>query len=278
MRIYIFKSETRKGLQAFAGDLAGSRLPQQHGPWTATGAIGPEKAPPHNFSRDAIEGAIEAEGFQLWRLAKKTAAPAWSRAPWRHLPRNSATSRKSVCVGPARPSRNGTAKYCWKWPGPGFRRQSKSNVARERFPCAAQSLGQENNGPLIIYSARDARPSPRVSGERLARALSAFTRVFDALWRVPSEGQRLAMPTRLAGSSHAPHPARAFSARPPLPAPLRFASQGGGRDLCRTCWLLHTRGLARRRGPSLDRVRHPIHLSNSTCFFPPSLTLRRASQ
>jgi len=76
MRIYIFKSETRKGLQAFAGDLAGSRLPPQHGPWTATGAVGPEKAPPHNFSRDAIEGAIEAEGFQLWRLAKKTAAPA----------------------------------------------------------------------------------------------------------------------------------------------------------------------------------------------------------
>jgi hypothetical protein len=28
MRIYIFKSETRKDLRAFAGDLAGSRLPQ----------------------------------------------------------------------------------------------------------------------------------------------------------------------------------------------------------------------------------------------------------
>jgi len=24
-------------------------LPQNHGPWTATGAIGPDKAPPHNF-------------------------------------------------------------------------------------------------------------------------------------------------------------------------------------------------------------------------------------
>ncbi|HKF08507.1 MAG TPA: hypothetical protein VKB89_07275 [Xanthobacteraceae bacterium] len=76
MRIYIFKSETRKGLHAFAGDLAGSRLPQHLGPWTATGAIGPEKAPPHQFSREAIEGAIDTEGFQLWRLAKKTAAPA----------------------------------------------------------------------------------------------------------------------------------------------------------------------------------------------------------
>ena len=75
MRIYIFKSETRKHLRAFAGDLAGSRLPQNHGPWTATGAIGPDSAPPYNFSRDAIQEAIDAEGFQLWRLSKKTEAP-----------------------------------------------------------------------------------------------------------------------------------------------------------------------------------------------------------
>ena len=76
MRLYIFKSETRKGLLAFAGDLAGSRLPRQLGPWTGTGAVGPEKAPPHNFSRDAIEQAIDTKGFQLWRLAKKAAAEA----------------------------------------------------------------------------------------------------------------------------------------------------------------------------------------------------------
>jgi hypothetical protein len=76
MRIYIFKSETRSNLCAFAGDLMGSKLPESHGPWTATGAIGPEKAPPHRFSRDAIESAIDAEGFQLWRLASKTQAEA----------------------------------------------------------------------------------------------------------------------------------------------------------------------------------------------------------
>ena len=74
MRIYIFKSETRKDLRAFAGDLAGSRLPQNHGPWTATGAIGPDSAPPYNFSRDAIEEAIDVEGFQLWRFVEKTEA------------------------------------------------------------------------------------------------------------------------------------------------------------------------------------------------------------
>ena len=72
MRIYIFKSETRKDLHAFAADLMGSKLPERHGPWTVTGAIGPDNAPPHNFSRNAIEGAIDAEGFQLWRLSKTT--------------------------------------------------------------------------------------------------------------------------------------------------------------------------------------------------------------
>src|SRR6516164_7142794 len=61
-------------LRAFAGDLTGSRLPQNHGPWTATGAIGPDSAPPYNFSRDAIEEAIDAEGFQLWRFVEKTEA------------------------------------------------------------------------------------------------------------------------------------------------------------------------------------------------------------
>jgi hypothetical protein len=76
MRIYIFKSETRNNLLAFAGDLMGSKLPESHGPWTATGAIGPDKAPPHKFSRDAIERAIGAEGFQLWRISEKMQARA----------------------------------------------------------------------------------------------------------------------------------------------------------------------------------------------------------
>jgi hypothetical protein len=75
MRIYIFKSETRKGLHAFAGDPMGTKLPQNHGPWTVTGVVGPDRSPPHNLSRDAIEEAIDAEGFQLWRLGKKTEAP-----------------------------------------------------------------------------------------------------------------------------------------------------------------------------------------------------------
>jgi hypothetical protein len=74
MRIYMFKSETQHKLQAFAGDLLGSQLPERHGPWTAIGAVGPDSAPPHHFSRAAIEKAIGAQGFQLWRLCGKAEA------------------------------------------------------------------------------------------------------------------------------------------------------------------------------------------------------------
>jgi len=70
MRLYMFKSETRKGLRAFAGDPGGSKLPPQHGPWTVTGIVGPEKDIPYNLSRNAIQEAIDAVGFQLWRLGK----------------------------------------------------------------------------------------------------------------------------------------------------------------------------------------------------------------
>ena len=76
MRIYIFKSETRRGLRAFAGDPAGSKLPNQHGPWTAIGVVRPEADPPHKFSRISIEQAIEGDGFQLWRLRAKSEDPA----------------------------------------------------------------------------------------------------------------------------------------------------------------------------------------------------------
>ena len=38
MRIFMFKSDAKGSeLCAFAGDAEGSKLPQQHGPWHATG-------------------------------------------------------------------------------------------------------------------------------------------------------------------------------------------------------------------------------------------------
>ena len=76
MRIYIFKSEKRNELCAFADDMRGSKLPESHGPWTATGIVGENSAPPHGMSREAIEKAIGSQGFQLWRKVKKVEAAA----------------------------------------------------------------------------------------------------------------------------------------------------------------------------------------------------------
>src|SRR5262249_40588573 len=66
MRVYTITPDTTKVLRASADDLTGSKLPQSHGPWTATGAIGPDNDPPHIFSRAAVEQAIDTEGVQLW--------------------------------------------------------------------------------------------------------------------------------------------------------------------------------------------------------------------
>jgi hypothetical protein len=71
MRIFIFKSEARPDLHAFAAELDSSRLPKQFRPWHAVGAIAPDRDPPHELSREVIEQAIRTQGFQLWRMSKK---------------------------------------------------------------------------------------------------------------------------------------------------------------------------------------------------------------
>lgn len=72
MRIFVFKSETRGALRAFAGDHAGTRLPERFGPWRLIGQI-PTGAPlPHKIPRPGIEEAIQSEGFQLWRRKAAT--------------------------------------------------------------------------------------------------------------------------------------------------------------------------------------------------------------
>jgi hypothetical protein len=68
MNIYIFKSEKKAELRAFAGDAEGRKLPSQFRPWHAIGVVAAGKAVPHKLSRPAIEDAIATEGFQLWRL------------------------------------------------------------------------------------------------------------------------------------------------------------------------------------------------------------------
>jgi hypothetical protein len=42
--------------------------------WVITGAIAPGGTPPYNLSREAIEKAITASGFQLWRLRETAEA------------------------------------------------------------------------------------------------------------------------------------------------------------------------------------------------------------
>jgi hypothetical protein len=71
MRIFIFKSEANPTLGAFTGDLAGLPLPSQFKPWRAVGAVASDRSPPYNLSRDVIEAAIVARGYQLFRLSKK---------------------------------------------------------------------------------------------------------------------------------------------------------------------------------------------------------------
>ena len=76
MNIYIFHSEAKPELRAFAGDAGGSKLPGQFRPWHAVGVVSPGKALPHKISRAAVEDAIGAQGFQLWRIKSQEIAGA----------------------------------------------------------------------------------------------------------------------------------------------------------------------------------------------------------
>jgi hypothetical protein len=73
MRIYMFKSETKPGLNAFGDDEAGSGLPRQFAPWLVTGVIRADAKPPHNLPRAKIEEALKEHGFQLWRRTETDA-------------------------------------------------------------------------------------------------------------------------------------------------------------------------------------------------------------
>lgn len=68
MRLYIFKSESKAELCAFAGDSAGSKLPDRYRPWHAIGVVSADRNPPHGLSRNTIEAALDEHGFQLWRM------------------------------------------------------------------------------------------------------------------------------------------------------------------------------------------------------------------
>ena len=68
MRLFIFESNAKTGLRAFVGDVAGRNLPERQ-----IGAVASGNASPYKLSRDTIEKAISAHGFQLWRVKPKMA-------------------------------------------------------------------------------------------------------------------------------------------------------------------------------------------------------------
>jgi hypothetical protein len=68
MRLYVFRSGSSGELRAFTSDIVGGRLPPRFRPWHVVGAVAPDAAPPYGLSRECIKRAIDAQGFQLWRL------------------------------------------------------------------------------------------------------------------------------------------------------------------------------------------------------------------
>jgi len=76
LRIFIYKSEAKDDLRAFAAALDGSGLPAHLGPWHGIGVVRPELDPPFGLSRDVIEKAIAKQGFQLFRVKPKKSKAA----------------------------------------------------------------------------------------------------------------------------------------------------------------------------------------------------------
>ena len=70
MRMTIFKSQPFPNLRAFAADQGGQELPKQFAPWHAIGVVRAENELPHNFDRAVAEKAINAVGYQLWRMKR----------------------------------------------------------------------------------------------------------------------------------------------------------------------------------------------------------------
>jgi hypothetical protein len=68
LRVFVFGSQTRQSLGAFAGDPEGSMLPEKFGPWRLIWTVPRNAALPHGVARLPIERAIAATGFQLYRF------------------------------------------------------------------------------------------------------------------------------------------------------------------------------------------------------------------
>src|SRR5262249_10878172 len=105
------------------------------------------------------------------------------------------------------------------WVEPALNKRSMQLMAEEVMPRVNAAIGKAAAAARPLPSPREAKRS----GERVARALSAFTRVCDALWRGPGEGQHFQRKCCCVSTPLAPHPARALRRSPPSP---RFAGRG----------------------------------------------------
>jgi hypothetical protein len=65
--LFIYSSQKTKDVFCYAGDSAGSQLPETLQPWKALGVLRADQIPPHGMSRSAIEAGVKAKGYQLWR-------------------------------------------------------------------------------------------------------------------------------------------------------------------------------------------------------------------
>jgi hypothetical protein len=68
--IHTFSSTNGSGLHACTDDPEGRSLPIRHGPWKHVGRVQAGRDLPHGLDRGTIEKAIEANGFQMWRIRK----------------------------------------------------------------------------------------------------------------------------------------------------------------------------------------------------------------
>lgn len=70
MRLFMFKSENKRGLRAFAADPGGEKLPTRHGQWTVVGVVRKDSEPSYSMKRKFIEKSISDQDFQLYKLKR----------------------------------------------------------------------------------------------------------------------------------------------------------------------------------------------------------------
>jgi hypothetical protein len=171
MRIFVFKSGANPHLRAFGGDLAGSQLPKQFGPWRAIGAIAPDRSPPHNLSRDVV---LEAVGDGKVRV------PANARGPKVSKPKGGPKPKKaSRSTAPTADQAREIARL-----------NRELSAAVEQQTAAADVLRVISSSGFDLQTVLDTLAK---SAARLCEADAA------AIWR--PDGETLKMATTFGGSS-----------------------------------------------------------------------------